>query len=104
MARGKEMEVQAERARTQAIQDFKNLLDSTKNYYSERDSINQSMKLSERALIARINRKLTQHEVLRKSRQRLGYNELGDFYIRDFRRGFIVSKDVNIANLGVELR
>ena len=63
------------------------------------------MKLSQRALIARINRKLAhQNEVLRKSRQRLGYNELGDFYIIDFRRGFIVSKDVNIENLGVELR
>ncbi|HZW66589.1 MAG TPA: hypothetical protein VFF23_12925 [Hanamia sp.] len=62
------------------------------------------MKLSQRALIARINRKLAhQHEVLRKSRQRLGYNELGDFYVIDFRRGFIVSKDVKIENLAVEL-
>ncbi|HZW64066.1 MAG TPA: hypothetical protein VFF23_00140, partial [Hanamia sp.] len=49
-ARGKEIEVQAERARTQAIQDFKNLLDSTKNYYSERDAINQRYDEKEKTL------------------------------------------------------
>ena len=49
-ARGKEIEVQAERARTQAIQDYKNLLDSTKNYYSERDSINQTYDEKEKTL------------------------------------------------------
>ena len=62
------------------------------------------MKISERALIGRINRKLAhQNEVLRKSRSKIGYNELGDYYILDFNRGFIVAKDVDLKELAVEL-
>jgi len=56
------------------------------------------------SLMARINRKLAlQNQKLHKSRPRMGHNELGDYYIKDFNRNFIVDKNVDIERVAREL-
>lgn len=60
------------------------------------------MTISERALLARINRKLTyKNEVLRKTRG-LWYSDLGDYYIMDYSHN-IVAKYINLEELGRQL-
>jgi len=57
------------------------------------------------ALVARINRKLAhEDQKLHKTRPRLGYNELGDYYIKDYNRNFIVDKNVDIERLARKLK
>lgn len=64
-----------------------------KNKISEKSSTTS-------ALIARINRKLAhQDQKLHKTRPCTGYNELGDYYIKDYNRNFIVDKNVDIERL-----
>jgi hypothetical protein len=56
--------------------------------------------VSERALIQRLNRALAKDdEILKKSRPREGYNQVGDFYVVDFYKGYIVEMDVDIEAL-----
>ena len=60
--------------------------------------------VSSRALIQRINRKLrSDDELLKKARPRSGWNELGDYYVVNFRMNWIAAKDVDIEELGREL-
>jgi len=66
--------------------------------------------VSPRALQQRINRKLrVEDEVLRKSRPvydqgRPIYNsDLGEFYVVDVNRNFVVAGDVDLQQLGREL-
>jgi hypothetical protein len=63
----------------------------------------QQVSVSNRALVQRINRKLRPDcEALKKARPRW-WNELGDYYIVDYNRNWIVAKDVDIEDLGREL-
>lgn len=58
--------------------------------------------VSERALLARLNRKLA-HEGLQIKKCRMNsrfYHDLGDYYIIDIRLNFIKSKDVDLKRLG----
>jgi hypothetical protein len=56
--------------------------------------------ISERALTQRLNRALADDDiVVKKSRPREGYNELGDFYLISLKRNFIVETDVDIEAL-----
>jgi hypothetical protein len=62
--------------------------------------------VSERALIARINRKLRDDdEVLRRCRETTrDYNRLGDFFIVDVRQNCVVNAHVDLEALARELR
>lgn len=56
--------------------------------------------ISERALIQRLNRALAKNDlIVKKSRPREGYNQLGDFYVISLERNFIVEMDVDIEAL-----
>jgi hypothetical protein len=58
--------------------------------------------ITERALVQRINRKLKgQGEALRTTRGRRG--DLGDFYVVDLNRNFVVDKHVDLEECGREL-
>ena len=60
------------------------------------------IRVSEPALVRRINRKLAPDlEQLRKSRG--DYPPLGDFWIRDCNRNFVVADHVDIEELAREL-
>lgn len=60
--------------------------------------------VSERALVARINRKLRQDaEALHRSRGTRFWSDLGDYYIVDFRRNSLVRGHVDIEELAHEL-
>jgi len=55
--------------------------------------------ISERGVIQRINRVLAKDdEVLKKSRGATRH-QLGDFYIVDIHRNFVIDKDVNLEDL-----
>jgi hypothetical protein len=59
--------------------------------------------ISERALFQRLKRALAKDdELLKKSRPREGYNQLGDFYVVDLQGGYIVEKDVDLEALARE--
>lgn len=60
--------------------------------------------ISERAAIARINRKLAHEEqVLRTSRGARAYLEFGRYYIRDWRLNIVVETHCDIESLAHEL-
>lgn len=62
--------------------------------------------VSQGALLQRINRRLKSlgtDEVLRKSRGRRWWSDLGDFYIQNVNRNSIVRGHVDIEELGREL-
>jgi hypothetical protein len=54
-----------------------------------------------RALVQRINRKLAAEDMkLKATRGMRAVADLGDFYVIDASRNFVVDKDVNIEELG----
>jgi hypothetical protein len=56
------------------------------------------------ALIGRINRALAkQDEVLKKARGGRAIQDLGEWYVANFNRNYLVSKDVDPESLGREL-
>lgn len=61
--------------------------------------------VSERALFARINRKLAKDgQVLRKCKQdSTWHGELGNYYIVDANKNFIAAKDCDLKVLGREV-
>ena len=60
--------------------------------------------VSERALLARINRRLhPDEEMVKTSRSARGTQELGRHYIINWNRNFIVATFVNLEKLGREL-
>ena len=65
----------------------------------------QKVKVSERALFARVDRALNKDEE-RLRRCRVGsrsYHELGDYYTINWRGNWIASKDVDLERLAREL-
>jgi hypothetical protein len=65
---------------------------------------NQLVPISERALLARVNRKLAPGMRVKKTipNSRAG-QDLGTFYQVDLRRNFVIRKDLDLAALGREL-
>jgi hypothetical protein len=64
----------------------------------------QKVPISERALTQRINRKLLDNDqVLKSARGSRAEQELGGFYVIDFRHNCIVAKDVALRALGRKL-
>jgi hypothetical protein len=62
------------------------------------------MRVTERAVVARINRRLRQDdEVLRKTRSRRAWLDLGDFYVVNTRINGIVAKFCDPEDLAREL-
>lgn len=58
----------------------------------------QPLPISERSLIRRINRKLADDDqVLRMARGERAIRHVGEFYIVDTRRKFIISKHINLV-------
>jgi len=56
--------------------------------------------ISERALIQRLNRALAnEHIIVKKSRPRVRYNQLGAFYAIDWQSNFIVDMNIDIEAL-----
>ena len=64
---------------------------------------NATVPVSERALIARINRKLPEHEKLKKLRGSRWENDLGQYYIIDQNMNAILHKHINVEELAREL-
>lgn len=65
----------------------------------------KKVKVTQHALVQRINRCLTkQGEILKKSRSLRTAQDLGDYYIIDFQRNFIVAKNQELEELGRELK
>jgi hypothetical protein len=63
-----------------------------------------SVPVSLRALLQRINRKLAaQEECLKATRGERGRHDLGDYYIVDVRRNFVVATHQDPETLGREL-
>jgi len=61
-------------------------------------------KFSEQALVRRINRRLgPEMEQLCKARGARAELELGEYYVRDYSRNFIVAQHVDPEQLGREL-
>jgi len=61
--------------------------------------------VSKRALIQRINRRLVREgEKLYATRGRKSFQDLGEFYIIDVGRNFVAQKDVDLEELGRELK
>lgn len=62
--------------------------------------------ISERALLARINRKLKQdNEQLRKCKvDSRGYGELGDYYAIDLNRNTVTATHVDLSKWGKEMK
>jgi hypothetical protein len=59
--------------------------------------------ITARALVQRLNRKLAeQDQVLKKSRGARTQLDLGDYYVIDFRRNFVVDDHCDLAELGRE--
>ena len=64
---------------------------------------NETVPVSERALIARINRKLPEHEKLKKLRGSRWEHDLGQYYIIDQNMNAILHKHIDIEELAREL-
>jgi hypothetical protein len=62
--------------------------------------------VSERALVARINRKLREHgemgELLRKNASQRWWSDLGDYYVVDIRGNYIVNRHVDLESFAKE--
>lgn len=68
--------------------------------------INRALRneITSSALVQRINRALRKEgEQLHKLRGERGWSDLGDYYIVDFYRNFIVASHVDLESLGREL-
>lgn len=65
----------------------------------------QRVPVSERALVARVNRKLARgNQQLRRGRQEaIGRHDLGWFFVVDVNGNYIVEKDVDLEELGRRL-
>lgn len=64
----------------------------------------QTVPISGRALIQRINRKLKlEDQVLRAARGERARMDLGEYYIIDVRHNFVLFKDIGLKELGREL-
>jgi hypothetical protein len=60
--------------------------------------------VSRRALLQRVNRRLAQDgEMLRAARGARAISEVGDFYVIDVRRNFLLHRSVDPEALGREL-
>ena len=60
--------------------------------------------VSTRALIQRINRKLaTEQQQLKATRGERYRNDLGDYYIIDANRNFVIAQHVDVEKLGREM-
>lgn len=77
----------------------------TSSGHHEPANVNQTNPVSERALVARINRALAkQHESLRRCRMGTqAFNDLGAYYVLDVYRNHVLATHVNIEALGREL-
>ena len=66
----------------------------------------QKVMISERALLARINRKLKQdNEKLRKCKvDSRGYSYLGDYYAVDLNRNTVTDTHVDLSEWGKEMK
>ena len=66
----------------------------------------QKVAISERALLARINRKLKQdNEQLRKCKvDSRGYVELGGYYAIDLNRNAVIATHVDLSKWGKEMK
>lgn len=61
------------------------------------------MKISERALLQRLNRKLASEQlILKKTRGEKLVREVGDYFLLDLHRNRIAEKDVDLAAMGRE--
>jgi len=65
----------------------------------------EKVKVSERALIQRINRKLkSEDQLLKVSRENSrSFSTLGRYFIVDIYRNFVISHDIDIVGLAREL-
>jgi hypothetical protein len=64
----------------------------------------QTLPISERSLIRRINRKLAEaDQVLRMARGERAKRDVGEFYVVDTRRNFIVSKHIDLVMFAREM-
>ena len=64
----------------------------------------QKVTVSERAILARINRKLAKdNEVVKKARTMRTQNDMGDFYRLDLHRNCVIGHDVDLADLAAEI-
>ena len=61
------------------------------------------MKITERALLQRLNRKLAGEDlIVKKTRAGRFAQELGEYFLLDFNHNRIVGKDVDLAAIGRE--
>ena len=67
---------------------------------------NGQVPVSERALVARVNRVLVKREEILKrcARSSRWHGELGDYYIIDFNHNVILKKDVALEEIATELK
>ena len=66
--------------------------------------VKETLPISERSLIRRVNRKLADdNQVLRMARGERAKRHVGEFYIVDTRRNFIVSKYINLLMFAREM-
>ncbi len=67
--------------------------------------VKQKVPVSRRALVQRINRALAgEEECLRTARGGRARQDLGDFYVVNYNRNFVVRKDVDPEDLARELK
>jgi hypothetical protein len=66
---------------------------------------NAKVPVSERALVARINRKLEgDSEAIRRCRRdSKGWSELGDYYLIDLEKNCLIAKDVDLQDFARKL-
>jgi hypothetical protein len=61
--------------------------------------------VSERALMARVNRSLVDsHEMVKKARGEYARRELGEFYLLDFNRNAILRQDLDLEDYAREIK
>ncbi len=66
----------------------------------------QKVKVSERAIVARISRALAKEgEALRRCRRdSRSYSTLGDYYVIDINRNFVTSTDIDLEKWAREMK
>ena len=61
--------------------------------------------VSERALMARVNRSLVDsHEIVKKARGTYARQQLGEFYLLDFNRNAIMRQDLDLEDFAREIK
>lgn len=85
--------------------ELKDIGGKTVELFQKKPSELKKVMLSERAVEARINRKLAQdNKKLCKSRQNtMAYNNMGRYYIVDTYNNTLIRSEVNLKNLALEL-